>query len=79
MNITLPNINPVLNELKQELQELYGERLAYITLYGSQARNVNLTNEQLVQRILKDEFFIWTSTFNAIVRLIDGLDKAKIK
>ena len=39
MNITLPNINPVLNELKQELQELYGERLAYITLYGSQARN----------------------------------------
>ena len=39
MTITLTNIKPVLNELKQELQKMYGDRLAYITLYGSQARN----------------------------------------
>ena len=39
MNITLTNIKPILNEIKRELQELYGDRLAYITLYGSQARN----------------------------------------
>jgi len=39
MSITLTSINPILSELKQELQKMYGERLAYITLYGSQARN----------------------------------------
>ena len=39
MNITLTNIKPILSEIKRELQELYGDRLAYITLYGSQARN----------------------------------------
>jgi predicted nucleotidyltransferase len=39
MNTTLTSITPILNELKRELQELYGDRLAYITLYGSQARN----------------------------------------
>ena len=39
MNITLTNIKPILNEIKQELQKMYGDRLAYITLYGSQARN----------------------------------------
>ncbi|MEI6426784.1 MAG: nucleotidyltransferase domain-containing protein [Pseudanabaena sp. ELA607] len=39
MNPTLNNIQPTLHELKLGLKELYGDRLAYITLYGSQARN----------------------------------------
>ena len=39
MNVTLNSIQPVLHEVKLGLEELYGDRLAYITLYGSQARN----------------------------------------
>ena len=39
MSITLNSIQPTLHELKLGLKELYGDRLAYITLYGSQARN----------------------------------------
>jgi len=39
MNTTLNHIQPTLHELKLGLKELYGDRLAYITLYGSQARN----------------------------------------
>ncbi len=38
MNITLTNIKPVLNELKRELQELYGDRLVRLILFGSHAR-----------------------------------------
>lgn len=33
-----PNLTPILNQLRQYFQELYGERLAYLILYGSQAR-----------------------------------------
>ena len=40
MSITLNSIQPTLHELKLGLKELYGDhRLAYIRLYGSQARN----------------------------------------
>ncbi len=39
MNTTLKSIQPTLHELNLGLKELYGDRLAYITLYGSQARN----------------------------------------
>ena len=39
MSVSLVSITLILNELKRELQALYGDRLAYITLYGSQARN----------------------------------------
>lgn len=35
MNI---NLKPILNNLKQELTNLYGDRLKNLTLFGSQAR-----------------------------------------
>lgn len=38
MSITLTNIKPILNELKRELQELYGDRLVKLILFGSHAR-----------------------------------------
>ena len=38
MNTTLTNIKPILNELKRELQELYGDRLVKLILFGSHAR-----------------------------------------
>ena len=38
MTITLTNIKPILNELKRELQELYGDRLVKLILFGSHAR-----------------------------------------
>jgi predicted nucleotidyltransferase len=31
-------LNPILNALKQDLSQLYGERLVHLTLFGSQAR-----------------------------------------
>lgn len=38
MNTTLTSITPILNELKRELQELYGDRLVKLILFGSHAR-----------------------------------------
>lgn len=38
MNITLTNIKPILNEIKQELQKMYGDRLVKLILFGSHAR-----------------------------------------
>ena len=38
MNITLTSITPILNQLKRELQELYGDRLVKLILFGSHAR-----------------------------------------
>jgi uncharacterized protein len=35
MNVTL---SPILNRLKQDLTDLYGDRLLHLTLFGSQAR-----------------------------------------
>lgn len=38
MTTSLISIKPILNELKQELQELYGDRLVKLILFGSYAR-----------------------------------------
>lgn len=38
MSVGLASITPILNELKQELQELYGDRLVKLILFGSHAR-----------------------------------------
>jgi len=39
MNTSLTSIAPIVSEIMRSLHELYGDRLAYITLYGSHARN----------------------------------------
>jgi len=39
MNTSLTSIAPTVSEIMRSLHELYGDRLAYITLYGSHARN----------------------------------------
>jgi predicted nucleotidyltransferase len=39
MNVTLNRITPTLNELKQSLHELYGDRLVKLILFGSHARS----------------------------------------
>jgi predicted nucleotidyltransferase len=33
-----PNLQPILEQLKQDLTTLYGDRLRHLTLFGSQAR-----------------------------------------
>ncbi|WP_434683830.1 nucleotidyltransferase domain-containing protein [Pseudanabaena minima] len=38
MTTSLISIKPILNELKQELQALYGDRLVKLILFGSYAR-----------------------------------------
>src|SRR4030067_1262823 len=34
-----PEIQPIINELKQKLKELYGELLVHVVLFGSQSRS----------------------------------------
>jgi predicted nucleotidyltransferase len=52
--ITLTNIKPILNELKQELQELYGDRLVKLILFGSHARGeANLDSDIDLLIVLK--------------------------
>ncbi len=54
MSITLNNIKPVLNELKQELQALYGDRLVKLILFGSHARGeANLGSDIDLLAVLK--------------------------
>ncbi len=38
MNTTLTSITPTLNELKRALQDMYGDRLVKLILFGSHAR-----------------------------------------
>ena len=38
MNKTIKDIKPILNEAKERLQKIYGERLKGLILYGSYAR-----------------------------------------
>jgi hypothetical protein len=40
MNITLTNIKPILNEIKQELQKMYGDRLVKLILFGDRDQNL---------------------------------------
>jgi predicted nucleotidyltransferase len=54
MTITLTNIKPILNELKQELQKLYGDRLVKLILFGSHARGeANLDSDIDLLIVLK--------------------------
>jgi len=54
MNITLTNIKPILNELKRELQALYGDRLVRLILFGSHARGeANLDSDIDLLAVLK--------------------------
>ena len=39
MNVTLNSIQPVLHEVKLGLEELYGDRLVKLILFGSHARD----------------------------------------
>ena len=38
MSTSLTRIKPIINELKQELQRMYGDRLVKLILFGSHAR-----------------------------------------
>jgi len=54
MTITLTNIKPILTEIKQELQELYGDRLVKLILFGSHARGeANLDSDIDLLAVLK--------------------------
>ena len=54
MTTTITNINPILTEIKQELQELYGDRLVKLILFGSHARgDANLDSDIDLLAVLK--------------------------
>ena len=54
MTTSLISIKPILNELKQELQELYGDRLVKLILFGSHARGeANLDSDIDLLIVLK--------------------------
>ncbi len=54
MTISLTNIKPILDELKQELQALYGDRLVKLILFGSHVRGeANLDSDIDLLAVLK--------------------------
>lgn len=62
-------IEPILNEFKQELQKLYGNRLASLILFGSYARgDFNEDSDIDLMVLLTDEH---VSTFTEIRRITD--------
>ena len=58
MSVTLKSIQPVLHELKQGLEELYGDRLVKLILFGSHARGeANLDSDIDLLAILKSPVY----------------------
>ena len=54
--LTSIDIQPILREFKQALQEIYGERLAKVTLFGSYARgNFHEESDVDLLVVLKDK------------------------
>jgi predicted nucleotidyltransferase len=54
MTTSLTSIKPLLNELKRDLQELYGDRLVKLILFGSHARGeANLDSDIDLLAVLK--------------------------
>lgn len=54
MTTSLTAIKPLLNELKRDLQELYGDRLVKLILFGSHARGeANLDSDIDLLAVLK--------------------------
>jgi len=54
MNTSLTSIKTILNELKQELRSLYGDRLVKLILFGSHARGeANLDSDIDLLAVLK--------------------------
>ena len=58
MNSQLPtNIRTILKKLKNELIQIYGERLDHIILYGSRARGDARDDSDIdILIVLKDDF-----------------------
>jgi predicted nucleotidyltransferase len=57
----MPDISPVLNELKTRLQALYSHRLKKLILYGSYTRNEATEGSDLDVLMVLDNFNdIWT-------------------
>ena len=49
-------LKPVLTELKRGLQELYGERLRAVVLFGSQARGEATEDSDVDVAVVLDDF-----------------------
>ncbi|MER3433067.1 MAG: nucleotidyltransferase [Leptolyngbya sp. ERB_1_1] len=55
--MTHPDLQNILSELRQYLQQEYGDRLTHIVLYGSQARNSATDQSDIdVLAVLDDSF-----------------------
>jgi uncharacterized protein len=70
MNSQLPtNIRTILKKLKDELTQIYGERLDHIILYGSRARGDARDDSDIdILIVLKDEF-----NYSEMLRLSSNL------
>lgn len=51
-----PKLKPILAELKRGLQELYGERLQAVVLFGSQARGEATEDSDVDVAVVLDDF-----------------------
>jgi uncharacterized protein len=70
MNSQLPtNIRTILKKLKDELTQIYGERLDHIILYGSRARGDARDDSDIdILIVLKDDF-----NYSEMLRLSSNL------
>ncbi|PSF36303.1 nucleotidyltransferase [Aphanothece hegewaldii CCALA 016] len=56
-----PNLTEILDQLRQYFQKLYGDRLAYLILYGSQARgDADPDSDIDILVVLNDAVDAWT-------------------
>ena len=68
MSVSLVSITPILNELKQELLALYGDRFVRLILFGSHARGeANLDSDIDLLIVLKSNI----SQFQEILNMSD--------
>ena len=74
MNKTIKDIKPILNEAKERLQKIYGERLRGLILYGSYARGDATEGSDIDLILLLDDISNPISELEKFSREIHQLD-----
>ncbi|WP_119678960.1 nucleotidyltransferase domain-containing protein [Indioceanicola profundi] len=69
-----PRIRPILDELKAGLEELYGDRLDRVILYGSQARGDSGPESDIDVLVVLREPFDTVRELQRVVHLTTALD-----